>query len=67
MFLISWLTTHWADVVLTIGLIAVVAVAVGVLVKNKKDGKSSCGCGCSPCAMAGSCNKQPKTDRKAEE
>ena len=63
-FLITWLTSHWADVLLTLGLLVVVVAAVAVLVKDKKDGKSSCGCGCSNCAMAGSCSKKPKEDPK---
>ena len=43
-------------IVVTIGLIAVVAAIVVKLRRDRKQGKSSCGGNCGGCPMAGKCH-----------
>lgn len=46
-----------ADILITVGLVAVVGIAVFILIRNKKKGKTGCGCGCSDCSKCPSqCN-----------
>lgn len=47
-----------ADILIIVGLVAVVGIAVFILIRNKKKGKTGCGCGCSDCAK---CPSQCKT------
>lgn len=47
-----------ADILITVGLVAVVGVAVFILIRNKKSGKTGCGCGCSDCSKCPSACKQ---------
>ena len=52
-----------ADILITVGLVALVGIAVTVMVLNKKRGKTSCGCDCSTCAKCNACNTKPKDEK----
>lgn len=55
--MLSWLAENLGTVLISAGLIVIVALIIRSIVKNKKAGISSCGakCGCSGCALAGKC------------
>ena len=54
--MLNWIVNNLATILISLGLLLIVAAIVVKLVKDKKKGKSSCGCNCDYCAMAGSCH-----------
>ena len=44
-------------IVVTLGLIALVAWIIATMRRDRKQGKSSCGAGCASCPMAGKCHR----------
>lgn len=52
------------DIIIGIGIAAVVALIIGKMVKDKKSGKGGCGCGCSSCPSAGICHSNEKQQRQ---
>lgn len=43
---------NFADIIVAVAVIGIVALAVAILRRNKKAGKSSCGCDCGNCAQS---------------
>lgn len=54
--MLNWIVNNLATILISLGLLLIVAAIVVKLVKDKKKCKSSCGCNCAHCAMAGSCH-----------
>ena len=54
--MVQMIAENAGTIVVTIGLIAVVAAIVVKLRKDRKQGKSSCGGNCGTCPMAGKCH-----------
>ena len=53
--MLEWLTANIGTILITIGLIVIVALIIRSIVRDKKAGISSCGAkcgGCGACAMA---------------
>ena len=54
--MLEWLTANLGTILITAGLIVIVALIIRSIVRDKKAGISSCGAkcgGCGACAMAG--------------
>ena len=51
--MLNWIVNNLATILISLGLLLIVAAIVVKLVKDKKKGKSSCGCNCAHCAMDG--------------
>ena len=56
----DFIMNNLGTIIISAGLLAVIAGVVIYLVSNKKKGKSSCGCGCSGCAMKDTCHANNK-------
>ncbi|SCX12697.1 Virus attachment protein p12 family protein [Lachnospiraceae bacterium YSD2013] len=56
--MIGFLEQNIGTIVISAGLIAVVALAVRSLIKDKKKGKSSCGGNCGSCSMGCACHSK---------
>lgn len=54
----AWMIQNMATILISAGLILVVAVIIAGMVRDKKKGKSSCGGGCAGCAMNGACHQK---------
>lgn len=52
--MLTWIMENMATIIISLGLIAVVAAVIAGMIRSKKKGKTTCGCGCSSCP-AGSC------------
>lgn len=57
--MLEWLAENIGTILITAGLIVIVALIIRSIVRDKKAGISSCGAkcgGCGACAMAGKCH-----------
>lgn len=57
--MLEWLSANIGTILITAGLIVIVALIIRSMIRNKKAGISSCGAkcgGCGACAMAGQCH-----------
>lgn len=57
--MLEWLASNLGTILISAGLIVIVALIIRLIVKDKKAGISSCGAkcgGCGACAMAGKCH-----------
>ena len=57
--MLEWLTANLGTILISAGLIVIVALIIRSIVRDKKAGISSCGAkcgGCGACAMAGKCH-----------
>lgn len=57
--MLEYIATNIGTILITAGLIVIVALIIRSIVRNKKAGISSCGAkcgGCGACAMAGKCH-----------
>jgi len=57
--MLEWLAENIGTILITAGLIVIVALIIRSIVRDKKAGISSCGVkcgGCGACAMAGKCH-----------
>lgn len=54
--MLQWFSDNLGTILISLGLLAVVALIIRSQIRQKKQGKSSCGCNCAHCAMAGSCH-----------
>ena len=54
----AWIMENIATIVISAGLIIVVAAIIAGMVRGRKKGKSSCGCGCAGCPAVGACAGQ---------
>ena len=54
--MVQMIAENAGTIVVTIGLIAMVAAIVVKLRRDRKQGKSSCGGNCGACPMAGKCH-----------
>ncbi len=57
--MLEWLTANIGTILITAGLIVIVALIIRSIVRDRKAGISSCGSkcgGCGACAMAGKCH-----------
>ena len=52
----KWIAENWLTIVVSAGVLALIAGSVAVLARDKKQGKSSCGNGSAGCPMAGKCH-----------
>ncbi len=52
----KWIAENWLTIVVSAGVLALIAGSVAVLARDRKQGKSSCGNGCAGCPMAGKCH-----------
>lgn len=59
--MLNWIANNISTVLISLGLLIIVAAIIAKMVKDKKKGKSSCGCNCAHCAMSGSCHSNIKT------
>ncbi|NLG03364.1 MAG: FeoB-associated Cys-rich membrane protein [Clostridia bacterium] len=55
-FVVVWLQSNLATILIVLILVLLVGLAILHLVKQKRAGKSSCGCSCSDCPMSGKCH-----------
>ena len=56
--MLTFLSQNLATILISVGLLAVVALIVAKMARDRRAGKTSCGCGCSGCALQGQCHKQ---------
>ena len=56
--MLQWFSDNLGTILISLGLLAVVALIIRSQIRQKKQGKSSCGCNCAHCAMSGSCHKE---------
>lgn len=56
--MLTWLSSHWATLLIVLILLGVVAGSVLTILHGKKTGKPSCGCNCGHCPMGGVCHKK---------
>ena len=61
--MLNWIANNISTVLISLGLLIIVAAIIAKMVKDKKKGKSSCGYNCAHCAMSGSCHNNIKTKR----
>ncbi len=57
--MLEWIASNIGTILITAGLIVIVALIIRSIVKDRKAGISSCGAkcgGCGACAMAGKCH-----------
>ncbi len=57
--MLEWLASNLGTILISAGLIVIVALIIRLIVKDKKAGISSCGAkcgGCGTCTMAGKCH-----------
>ena len=54
--MLEWLTANLGTILISAGLIVIVALIIRSIVRDKKAGISSCGAKCGACAMAGKCH-----------
>ena len=62
--MLNWIANNIATILISLGLLVIVAAIIAKMVKDKKKGKSSCGCNCAHCAMAGSCHNGKTKENK---
>lgn len=53
----TWMMQNMATMLISAGLILIVAVIIVGMARDKKKGKSSCKGGCAGCAMNGACHQ----------
>ena len=56
--MLTWLSANLGTILITAGLVILLALAVLSLIRDRKKGKTGCGCGCAHCAMHGACHKK---------
>ena len=54
--MLEWFSDNLGTILISLGLLAVVALIIRSQIRQKKRGKSSCGCNCAHCALAGKCH-----------
>ena len=64
MLMLTWITSHWVDILLVIAVAGIVVLVICKMILDKQKGKSSCGCNCGNCAMAGKCSQAGKKAAK---
>ncbi|MDD7397114.1 MAG: FeoB-associated Cys-rich membrane protein [Eubacteriales bacterium] len=53
--MLQWFSDNLGTILISLGLLAVVALIIRSQIRQKKRGKSSCGCNCAR-ALAGKCH-----------
>lgn len=61
--MLTWIAENILTIIISAGLLAILAAIVVKLVCDKKKGRSSCGCGCANCAMSGTCHGGAKGNK----
>ena len=63
--MLEFIINNLGTIVISAGLLAIIAGVVAYLIINKKKGKSSCGCGygCSECALKGTCHPEQTPEK----
>lgn len=56
--MMTWIMENLGTVLVSAGLLLIVALVIVKLIRDRKKGKTACGCNCAHCAMAGSCHKE---------
>ena len=56
--MLQWFMENAGTIIVSLGLIALVAAIIVSLLNDRKQGRSSCGKGCSCCPMAASCRRR---------
>ena len=57
----AWLSSNLINIVLTLGIAAVVALLIRGMIRDKKAGKSSCGGDCSCCGLCRTAADLPRS------
>ncbi|MBP5262400.1 MAG: FeoB-associated Cys-rich membrane protein [Clostridiales bacterium] len=60
----GWLSANWVSLLVIAVIIAAVILAVRSIIRDRRSGKGSCCCGCSGCAMADTCHKEKRQEKK---
>ncbi len=56
----EWISQNLGTILITIGLVLLVALSIRTLIKDRKQGKSCCGGSCAKCQACGHCPEQDK-------
>ena len=56
--MMTWIMENLGTVLVSAGLLLIVALVIVKLIRDRKKGKTACGSGCAHCAMSGSCHKE---------
>ena len=56
--MLTWLWSNLGTILISLGLILIVAGIIRGIIRDKAKGKSSCGGNCGCCPMGGSCHKK---------
>ncbi len=59
----DFIMNNLGTIIISAGLLAVIAGVIIYLISNKKKGKSSCGCNCSGCALKDTCHSKQSTEK----
>lgn len=52
----TWISNNIVTILLSLGLIGIVASIISNMIKERKSGNKTCGSGCSGCPLGGKCS-----------